>query len=300
MLNRYLCRVKVVQMVYACRLKGEHDIAAGEKELLRSFQQTEQAYYYLLSLPLSLVNKERSRIERGKEKFLPTTEEANPNMKLVNGKLVRWLASIMEDKYLSFWEEHGNALLPHLLDFFKRQDLVRQYMEISAYSLKEERALWEHFYMDFLPKRKEIEELFEEHGIYWNDDISFLLTVCVKTLQVLNSSTAKDFRFLPLFRDAEEKEFVVTLFCKTLLQWNKQLEKVGARLNGWELERLAQMDKVILATALTEAEEFPHIHPTVTINEFLYIAHFYGTPKSAAFINGVLDALFKSIKPFQK
>jgi N utilization substance protein B len=57
----------------------------------------------------------------------------------------------------------------------------------------------------------------------------------------------------------------------------------------WKLERMAAVDRNILRYALYELlyEEF--IPPKVTINEALDIAKKYGTPKSSAFINGILD-----------
>ena len=46
---------------------------------------------------------------------------------------------------------------------------------------------------------------------------------------------------------------------------------------------------------LAEAEAFPEIPLRVTINEYVEISKFYSTPKSASFVNGLLDRLIRSL-----
>ena len=51
------------------------------------------------------------------------------------------------------------------------------------------------------------------------------------------------------------------------------------------------MDVVIMQIAIAEMLSFPAIPVTVTINEYLTLAKNYSTPKSARYVNGMLDAI---------
>jgi N utilization substance protein B len=58
---------------------------------------------------------------------------------------------------------------------------------------------------------------------------------------------------------------------------------------NWTIERMAVIDRNILRYAVYELLYEEVIPPKVTINEALDIAKKYSTPKSSAFINGILD-----------
>ena len=66
-------------------------------------------------------------------------------------------------------------------------------------------------------------------------------------------------------------------------------------VTGWERERLFSTDVVLIAMGLSEAVAFPEIPVKVTLNEYVEIAKFYGTPKSRAFVNGLLDRLIQKL-----
>jgi N utilization substance protein B len=46
---------------------------------------------------------------------------------------------------------------------------------------------------------------------------------------------------------------------------------------------------------LAEAVTFPTIPVKVTINEYVEISKYYGTPKSRSFVNGILDRLIQKL-----
>jgi N utilization substance protein B len=51
------------------------------------------------------------------------------------------------------------------------------------------------------------------------------------------------------------------------------------------------MDIVIMQIAIAEMLNFPSIPVSVTINEYVDIAKLYSTPRSAGYINGMLDGI---------
>jgi N utilization substance protein B len=69
-------------------------------------------------------------------------------------------------------------------------------------------------------------------------------------------------------------------------------------LTNWRLERLSMIDRNILRLAAAEmlygnAEDVP---PAVSIQEAIVLAEKYGTQESPRFVNGVLDALRKTVE----
>lgn len=62
---------------------------------------------------------------------------------------------------------------------------------------------------------------------------------------------------------------------------------------SWPFERLNLTDKNILRIAIYELFFRPEIPEIVSINEAIELAKIYGTDDSPAFINGVLDSIYK-------
>ena len=60
---------------------------------------------------------------------------------------------------------------------------------------------------------------------------------------------------------------------------------------NWDFDRLAYMDIIIMQIAIAEMMTFPSIPINVTINEYVEMAKLYSTPRSAGYINGMLDAI---------
>jgi len=62
----------------------------------------------------------------------------------------------------------------------------------------------------------------------------------------------------------------------------------------WRLERLAVVDRNILRLAVAELQD-ERVPPKVAIDEALWLAHRFGSLQSPAFVNGVLDAVARSL-----
>ncbi|MFL3005087.1 MAG: transcription antitermination factor NusB [Candidatus Neomarinimicrobiota bacterium] len=69
---------------------------------------------------------------------------------------------------------------------------------------------------------------------------------------------------------------------------------IKSHLENWEIERIAQIDKILLKMGICEIYFIDDIPPKVTISEMVEIAKIYSTDESPVFINGILDAVFKN------
>ncbi|MEE9371283.1 MAG: transcription antitermination factor NusB [Sedimentisphaerales bacterium] len=72
-------------------------------------------------------------------------------------------------------------------------------------------------------------------------------------------------------------------------------EMIAASTIKWELSRISSVDKSILRLAVYQLKFCSDIPPKVIINEAIELAKKFSTSQSPAFVNGVLDAVFKKI-----
>ena len=88
-------------------------------------------------------------------------------------------------------------------------------------------------------------------------------------------------------------DFIQSLF-ETVLENVKLTENIiKSHLENWEIDRVAQIDKILLKMGICEIYFIDDIPPKVTISEMVEIAKIYSTDESPLFINGILDAVFK-------
>jgi len=72
---------------------------------------------------------------------------------------------------------------------------------------------------------------------------------------------------------------------------------IGASATNWRLERIAGMDRNLLRVGIYELVYATDVPAQVAINEAVEIAKRFGSDESAAFINGVLDAVRQAVVP---
>ena len=70
---------------------------------------------------------------------------------------------------------------------------------------------------------------------------------------------------------------------------------IETHAENWRLERMAVVDRNLLRTAVAELLGCPNTPAAIVINESLEIARRYGAPESVQFLNGVLDAIARSV-----
>ena len=70
---------------------------------------------------------------------------------------------------------------------------------------------------------------------------------------------------------------------------------IEPNLQHWRIERLAVIDRLILRMAVWELQQ-ADAPPAVVLNEAIELARSYGTDESPRFVNGVLDAVKKTLE----
>lgn len=91
-------------------------------------------------------------------------------------------------------------------------------------------------------------------------------------------------------------QFAETLFLRAADARAEADVLIERHLQNWDLGRLALTDRLVLWIAIAEFLSFEDIPPKVTLNEAVEVARAFGTDKSAAFVNGVLDAVLAELR----
>ena len=92
-----------------------------------------------------------------------------------------------------------------------------------------------------------------------------------------------------------DKYFVRKLLQAAFAGYERYSAMVAESVAGWEKERLFSTDVVLIVMGLAEMATFPTIPVKVSMNEYVEISKFYGTPKSRSFVNGLLDKLAQTL-----
>ncbi len=72
---------------------------------------------------------------------------------------------------------------------------------------------------------------------------------------------------------------------------------LAQQAENWRIERMAAVDRNVLRLAIYELLYEEDVPKVVVVNEAIELAKKFGSEKSGAFVNGLLDALMKS-QPF--
>lgn len=300
MINRNLIRIRIVQIVYSWYQNTNKDLRNAEKELMFGLQKSYDLYYYLLLLLVELTKTHESRIEAKRNKFLPSEEDLNPNMHLVQNRFILQLEENKQfRKYLAerpmSWDEN-ESFVKNVLDKILESEGYQTYTSIDAPTYEEDREFWRKAFKQFIYVNEELDDLLEDESIYWNDDIEIVQSFVMKTIRRFSEEKGADQPLLPMFRDNEDKEYALKLLHDTILNEKKYRDLIEKHTDKWDFDRIAFMDLIVMQVALSEIFTFESIPTSVSLNEYIEIAKAYSTPKSGMFINGILDAIVQESK----
>lgn len=305
MLNRRILRIKVFKVLYGSVLAGGGTLAEAEAGLDASCEATRDLYVFMLGIVPPLTRVARERLESARKKFNPTEEERNPNMKFADNALAVLLdedpdfAKAFSKRKFS-WEQY-DLFLKKIYSSIVQKDYYRKYMESGTSSLAEDCRLFTRIFEEEFTDSVELEQILEDMSIWWNDDLAYSLTYCCRTLETL--ARGGRWELPPLYQSDMKKDAKMEsdrLFARRLLQnafagRQRYSEMISGSVSNWDQDRIVSTDMALIITGLAEAENFPTIPVRVTINEYVEISKYYGTPKSSIFVNGLLDRLIQKL-----
>ena len=300
MVNRILIRIKVLQIVYAYYQNGNGNLQSAENDLQFSLKKSYELYLSFLLLLIEVTHLQSQIIETKKEKYIPTEEELNPNMRFVNNRVIAQLAA---DK--GFWQlikengiswDNDEDFVKRVLELILSSDLYAEYLEAEEDSYEHDLQFWAKAFKQLICDNEMIEEHLEDKSIFWNDDVEIIESFVLKTIKRFKETQPATSALQPMFKGEEDRTFAIKLLRQTFLKKEEYRELIGRYLTNWEADRIAHIDMVILQIALAEIFAFPTIHTSISMNEYIEIAKYYSSPKKVPFINAILEAIIRDAK----
>lgn len=304
MINRELIRLKTVQIVYAYYQNGQanggQSAQTAERELLFSLDKSYELYQALLLL---MQEVQRLAVEDVDQRKLRARQLGQPDTvstKFINNS---FMLQLMQNKQLiDFRESHNQIwitdddLVKSLYRSILQSAVYQEYMEKDECSYEEDRNLWKHIYKDIFCNNEAVDAALEEKSLYWNDDKHIIDTFILKTIKKCTEETIEDWPLLPDYDSDEDRTYATNLIRATLRGEEQYRQLIGENLRNWDFSRVALMDLIIMQIALAEITSFPSIPVSVSINEYVNIAKIYSTPRSSAYVNGMLDGIAKKLQ----
>lgn len=297
MLNRRFLRIKVMQVLYSFFQHENADIALFEKEVFKSLDKVYNLYIYVLALFTDLHHNALMVIDEHKNKRLPTEADLNPNLKFINNTLLVALAESPElkkeiERQKVSWQNNYDVVRKLYNEICASED-YKVYLASPATGVQEDKNLLINIIVNHFDEHDLLNHVFEEQNIHWADDTFLAFNSAIRTFELFDGK----FKLMPLLKDAEDdKLFVSTLFKKTIQYKTQYEELIEAHTKNWELDRIANMDMLLMKMAIAEILHLKNVPVKVSLNEYIDISKEYSTPNSKTFVNGVLDKIILQLK----
>ncbi len=300
-----MVRTRVVQTLFAYYQDPDKTVTTARRELTKSFADTYDLYFALLDFANVLTAYAQQQLEEQIGRAKATHSNWTPNRRFVQN---RWAQQLFDNRALRrrVEEQHlsWDSGMPAVMDVYKRltmSDFYRQYMEAESCTYEDDKRVWRLIYQNLLANNEVLADALDEMEVTldkanWTVDVDIVLSYVVKTVKRFNEDSTPDMPLLEMFDNEDELQFATTLLEKTIAGHEQFESLINAHLKGWDADRIAYMDRVILETALAEILEFEDIALTVSMNEYIELAKSYSGDKSYMFINGILTEILRELK----
>lgn len=285
-----------MQSVYAMLRSGSDNIVKEKEFLNLSIIKLHELYILNLQLLVEVQKHAKKLQEKSKKKYLATAEDLNPNKKFINNQVLLMLKNSValknhvEDYKLTNWNL-DNEYVQIIWDEIYKSTIYKKYINSNELSFEDDQTFIIQVFKNIIAPNEKLSDYFEDHNIGWVDDMPYVNTWIYKQLKTLKAGDV--FNLDKLFKDEDDYKFGKDLFEKVMLNHTEFEKEIIDKTPNWEMDRIADLDLVIIKMAICEFLKFPSIPTKVTINEYLEISKDYSTDKSSIFINGVLDKIQK-------
>jgi N utilization substance protein B len=300
-----MVRTRVVQTLFAYYKDSDKTVVSARKELLKSFADTYDLYFMLLDFANELTAYAQQQLEEQIGRARATHSNWAPNRRFVQNRLAqqlfdnRALRARMQEQHLS-WDSG----MPAISDIYRRlegSDFYHQYMDAEECRYEDDKRIWRLVYQNLMPASEALTEALDEMEVVldksnWTTDADVVLSYVIKTIKRFSEDSTPDTPLLEMFDNEDEVLFATNLLEKAIKGHEAFEEMINNHLKGWEADRIAYMDRIILEVALAEILEFPEIALTVSLNEYIELAKTYSGEKSYMFINGILTEILRELK----
>ena len=300
-----MVRTRVVQTLFAYYKNPDKTLLTARKELNKSFADTYDLYFSLLDFANELTAYAQRQLEEQSARARVTHSSWAPNRRFVQNRLAqqlfdnRALRARIQEQQLS-WDSGMQAVA----DVYKRlteSEFYRQYMEAETCTYNDDKRIWRQIYQHLLTGNEVLNDALEEMELVldktnWTTDMEVVLSYVIKTIKRFGEDSTPETPLLEMFDNEDEVRFASSLLEKAIKEHDQFEQLINSHLKGWDAERIAYMDRIIIEAALAEITEFENIALTVSMNEYIELAKEYSGDKSYMFINGILTEILRDLK----
>ncbi len=300
-----MVRTRVVQTLFAYYKNPDKTLLTARKELNKSFADTYDLYFSLLDFANELTAYAQRQLEEQSARARATHSSWAPNRRFVQNRLAqqlfdnRALRARIQEQQLS-WDSGMQAVA----DVYKRlteSEFYRQYMEAETCTYNDDKRIWRQIYQHLLTGNEVLNDALEEMELVldktnWTTDMEVVLSYVIKTIKRFGEDSTPETPLLEMFDNEDEVRFASSLLEKAIKEHDQFEQLINSHLKGWDAERIAYMDRIIIEAALAEITEFENIALTVSMNEYIELAKEYSGDKSYMFINGILTEILRDLK----
>ena len=301
MTSRRLIRIKVLQLLYAFSKKESATLAEIERDLLQSMSKSTDLYYETLLLITEIQHRAFLKIDAARNRRFASNVDLNPNTRFIENPVFDIIRK--NKKFQSYtntnmvsWNDSQETIV-YFYNRLLEWPVYQKYMHQQNVTFETHKQLVLDLFSELIIQDELFYQILEEKSIFWNDDFELVLSIVYKTLWHIKADMTEESEIIyPVYKPQEDAEFARTLMRKAFLEYEKNLQLVDKFTYNWELDRISDMDKLIMSCAIAELKHFPSIPVKVTLDEYIEISKTYSSPKSGAFINGVLDKAVALLK----
>ncbi len=304
MLSRHFLRSKVLQEIYSCQLE-EKDAITARRDFEYHVGRLNELGVLQVSLMTKVLEMADVVIEEGRRKFRPTDAEKTPNRKILGNEFLRRMADNFElrqltEKWCGCWETHSDLVREAFIEF-RKTDTYCEYLSHPDTDFAQDKELAIMLFR-FLMNREAIVAVIAERSLLWEDDFEQIAQYNYMMLKTLDEQNFDEAMPWPVMydkrveKDEADMEFARHLLTETFAHREESEEMIKARLQGWEFERVALMDVLLIDMAVAEFVACPSIPEKVTIDEYIELSKEFSSERSKLFINGILDKLVLELR----
>ena len=305
MLYRRHLRIKVLQSLYSWYSGGTNDVIKGEKQLLESIDKLHELFIYQLSFLVEIKRFAEIRIQENKQKFYPTEEDLNPNLRFIENKVIVGIEQnnefiLNEGKLKINWTDQYDMILK-FYNIIKSKDFYKKYMESQETSIETDKKFLIKVTDLLLSEFELLKSYYEEKSVYFTDGYDLVILLLIKFIENFSNKFKTNSSLPGIYKPAidgvnEDRDFVRKLYKLVLRNDDEINDELKQRTKNWEFERIPLMDVILLKMAIIELQEMETVPVKVTLNEYIELAKYFSTANSKIFVNGVLDRLIREYK----
>ena len=285
-INRRYIRTRVVQFVYSNLILADD----SDKNMLE-FRNSISNSLDLLYCSIDLIKEIRNHfisIQTKNKSFEIIVENSYfifySNLKIPKGK--RGLTIN--------WELNYNYIDDIKKRFFESEIFLKN-ISNEKESDKDDLNFFISFFSEIVCNSEILYEFIQNQNITWTDDIPTINSYIIAISNEIDTKIKSSFKIPDINDYKDEIIFGEKLISQVFKNKNKLKSFLDGRIPNWDTKRIAKIDLSIIISAIAELIYFPLIPVKVSINEYIEISKEYSSPKSSAFINGVLDKIIRDL-----